>query len=317
MSDLDRILFDKIKVALTNYSLKELKSHSLALSEKYKIQKHKYFSSDKERLAYLASRMPATYAALCSVLNELKNSLKDLKINSVLDLGSGPATAAWAIQSVFEDVKKIHLVEKDDILKIGLNLLKDEHFFDKITFETNDILKIKKYDYDLVTLSYVTTEMKSFFIDKIIKRWFYSNSKIILFLEPGTMYGFKNIKLIRDKLIKLGTKIIAPCPNELKCPMKQNDWCHFYVRLARSKQHKYLKEGTLAYEDEKFSYVIATKMDVEKRDPRILRNISKNKDEINVTLCKDGKILKETIFRKDAKRYKLCEKLKWGDRFDV
>ncbi len=317
MSNLDKKLFDNIKKALTNISLKELKTLSLLLSQKYKQKKHKYFSSDKERLAYIASRMPATYAALRYVLKEIKLSFPDIQIKTALDLGAGPATGAWAFFSVFENIKKMQLVEKDSILNLGKDLIKDENFYEKLIFEQNDILKIKDYDYDIVCLSYVTGEIKKPFIDKIIKRWFYSNSKIIVFLEPGTMYGFKNIKYVRHNLIKLGTKIIAPCPNELNCPMPKNDWCHFFVRLQRSKQHKYLKEGSLAYEDEKFSYVIATKMDLEKNYARVLRRPKKSKDEILLTLCLKGKVNKEIIFRKDIKRYKIGEKLKWGDRFDV
>lgn len=317
MSNLEKKLFDKIKNSLTNYSLKELKSLNLALSQKYKQIKHKYFSSDKERLAYIASRMPATYAALTYVMRELKQTLPEVEINTVLDLGSGPLTAAWSIFSVFENVKKMHLVEKDSIYKLGEKFLLNEDFYKNLILEQNDILKIKDYNFDLVCLSYVTTELKKPFIDKIIKRWFYSNSKIIVFLEPGTMYGFRNIKYIRENLIKLGSKIVAPCTNELKCPMHNNDWCHFYVRLKRSKQHKYLKEGTLPYEDEKFSYVIATKTNLEKKHSRILRRPSKSKDDITLILCSEGKIKKEIISRKDAKRYKLCHKINWGDKLDV
>lgn len=317
MTEVGNKLFYNIKKSLSNISLKELKSLSLLLSRKYKQKKHKYFSSDKERLAYIASRMPATYAALTYVLKEIKISFPDIDINTVLDLGSGPATAAWAIFTVFNNVKKIQLVEKDSILKLGEELLKDEFFYKYLSFEKNDILKIKNYDYDIVCLSYVTTEIKKPFIDKIIKRWFYSTSKIIVFLEPGTMYGFNNIKYIRDKLIKIGSKIISPCPNELKCPMAMHDWCHFFVRLKRSKQHMYLKEGTLPYEDEKFSYVIATKIEHENKYSRILRRPTKTKDEISLIICSDGKIKKETISRKEAKRYNLCQKINWGDRLDV
>jgi ribosomal protein RSM22 (predicted rRNA methylase) len=314
---MNKKLFDSINKALTNFSLKELKSLSLQLSQKYKQKKHKYFSSDKERLAYIVSRMPATFAALKNVLKEIKINFPDLEIKSVLDLGSGPATAAWAMFSVFENINQMRLVEKDSILNLGKNLIKDENYFDKLIFDQTDILKIKNFDYDLVCLSYVTTEIKKPFIDKIIKRWFYSNSKIIVFLEPGTMYGFKNIKYIRQNLIKLGSRIIAPCPNDLKCPMPENDWCHFFVRLQRSKQHKYLKEGSLAYEDEKFSYVIATKLNFDCKYSRVLRRPIIKKDDISLVLCSKGEITKEIISRKDRKRYKISQKARWGDRFDV
>lgn len=317
MNDLEQKLFNAIKSILTGSSLKELKTLSLSLSSKYKLKKHKYFISDNERLAYIASRMPATFAALSQVLKEIKISHLEDNIKTVLDLGSGPLTAAWAIFSNFENIDKMHMVEKDPIMQIGTTLLREQDFYKKLSFEQNDILKVKNYNYDLVSLSYVASELKKPFIEKIIKRWFYSDSKIIVFLEPGTMPGFTNIKNIRQSLISLGTKIIAPCPNELKCPMPKNDWCHFFVRLKRSKQHKYLKEGTLPYEDEKFSYVIATKIDFEKKYSRVLRRPVKNNDEISLTLCTKGKIVKEIVCRKDSKRYKFHEKTTWGDRINV
>jgi len=316
MSNLERRLFENIKKALTNFNLKELRTLSSLLSKKYKQKKYKYFTSDKQRLAYIVCRMPATFAALVKVLKEIKITFPNIQIKKVLDLGCGPATVAWAMFSIFETIKKIHLVEKDSIINLGKALLKDEKFFKNLSFEQNDILKIKNYDYDIVCLSYVVVELKKFFIKKIINRWAYSNSKIIIFLEPGTMEGFKNIKHVRQNLIKVGAKIIAPCPNELKCPMPKSDWCHFFVRVQRSKQHKYLKRGSLAYEDEKFSYVIATKEKIENNYARILKRPKKNKNEILLTLCTDGIIKEEIIMKKDTKKYKISEKLKWGDRFD-
>ena len=137
-----------------------------------------------------------------------------------------------------------------------------------------------------------------------------------MFVEPGTKYGFKKIKFIRQKLIDKNAKIIAPCPNELKCPIKQNDWCHFFTRLKRSKTHKYIKGADLAFEDEKFSYVVATKEDVTHFRSRVLRNTKSQKDEIDLTLCLDGEVKKEKVFRKDKQRFKKAKKLKWGDVFN-
>nr|NGX35609.1 hypothetical protein [Candidatus Anoxychlamydiales bacterium] len=107
------------------------------------------------------------------------------------------------------------------------------------------------------------------------------------------------------------------CPNALKCPMPKNDWCHFYVRVKRSKKHKYLKGGTLGYEDEKFSYVIATKEKVSYPKARILRFVKKSNQELIFTLCQDGKMIKEKVLRKDKTKYKKAQKINWGDVFDV
>jgi len=318
MNEIEKKLFDAINNILSNIPLKELKTISSNLSKKYQKQKQKYFASDEERLVYIACRMPATFKALVYVLEEARTIQPNISLTSVLDLGSGPGTAAWAFLSVFKRLKKIHLVEKDaKIVSLGKELLDRQSFEKKITYEKNDLLKIKNYDFDIVTLSYVANELRNPFIEKIINRWFYSKSKVIVFLEPGTMYGFKKIKFIRKKLIDKGVNIIAPCPNKLNCPMSKNDWCHFYTRVQRSKYHKYLKAGTLAYEDEKFSYVIASKEKVISPKSRVLRFPKKNLKEICLTLCMDGRVKKEKILKKDTKRYKRAKKINWGDIFDV
>ena len=39
------------------------------------------------------------------------------------------------------------------------------------------------------------------------------------------------------------------------------DWCHFAVRLDRSRAHRQLEHAALGWEYEKFAYVIATPAD--------------------------------------------------------
>lgn len=318
MNEIEKKLFCNINLLFENISLKNLKSASKKLSEKYQRQQHKYFSSEDQRYAYIACRMPATFKAIEYVLNEIKTLAPSIKINSALDLGSGPLTSLWALFSTFKSLNKVHLVERDEkLLSLGKKLSSQESFFKKAEIERNNILKIKNYDFDIVILSYVANELKNPIIEKIINRWAFSKSKVIVFVEPGTMYGFKKIKFIRQKLIDAGFNIIAPCPNALKCPMPKNDWCHFYVRVKRSKKHKYLKGGTLGYEDEKFSYVIATKEKVSYPKARILRFVKKSNQELIFTLCQDGKMIKEKVLRKDKTKYKKAQKINWGDVFDV
>ena len=69
--------------------------------------------TDAERAAYLAVRMPATYAAIKAVLAELPAGL-DAK--SLLDLGAGPGTSLWAA----EEFETVTLVEQDRALRAQL-----------------------------------------------------------------------------------------------------------------------------------------------------------------------------------------------------
>ncbi len=324
MSEIQKRLFDSIKLLFEKVSLKELRRVNLKLIKRYSEKKHRFFISDNERLSYIASRMPATMKVIEYSLKEIKKISK-IKIKTILDLGSGPGAIIWAVlsylnlQHINRVFPNILAVDKDEkMLWYGKELIKQEiGISKKVVFEKNDILKIKNFDFDLVMLSYVANELKNFQIDKIINRWFFSKSKIIVFVEPGTRCGFKNIKYIRASLIKKSCDLIAPCPNTLKCPIPKNDWCHFFVRVKRSKIHKYIKGASLGYEDEKFSYVIATKQKIKHPKARILRFVKKTKKDLQFVLCKDGKISLEKVLRKDKKRYKIVEKLNWGDLFDV
>ena len=52
-------------------------------------------TDDTERLSYLLTRMPATYAANRAVLDVIQEQAPCLEIGTLLDLGAGPGTAMW------------------------------------------------------------------------------------------------------------------------------------------------------------------------------------------------------------------------------
>src|ERR1700754_4322720 len=51
--------------------------------------------------AYLLTRMPATYAAVTRVLDEVLGRVSGFEPRSLLDAGAGPGTAAWAAAEAF------------------------------------------------------------------------------------------------------------------------------------------------------------------------------------------------------------------------
>src|SRR5262245_35657249 len=62
------------------------------LSERYRLQtrpERKFIASEAHRLAYLAVRMPATFAAASAVLTEVHRLAPERRIESLLDLGAG------------------------------------------------------------------------------------------------------------------------------------------------------------------------------------------------------------------------------------
>jgi ribosomal protein RSM22 (predicted rRNA methylase) len=96
------------------------------------------------------------------------------------------------------------------------------------------------------------------------------------------------------------------------------DWCHFAQRVPRSRDHRLVKATTLAYEDEKFSYLIAVRPDlfVPPGSDRILARPSIGKVEANFKLCRrDGSSALVSITKRDAAAFKAAKKKDWGDEY--
>ncbi len=59
---------------------------------------------------YLMSRMPATYAAISRVLEEIS---EDTQVKTVLDIGAGPGTGLWAVRERFDSLESYVGLEGD------------------------------------------------------------------------------------------------------------------------------------------------------------------------------------------------------------
>ena len=76
-----------------------------------------------EALAYLATRVPATFAATRRVLAELGSLRPGWAPTSLLDLGAGPGTATWAAAAVFPSIERAELVEREpEMAALGVRL---------------------------------------------------------------------------------------------------------------------------------------------------------------------------------------------------
>lgn len=276
-----------------------------------------FMTSDAHRLAYLAVRMPATYAVVRRVLFEIKQRIPDISVNSILDMGAGPGTATWAAAEVFPELNKASLLEKDEKwLEIGWRLMRHsrQSTLKEATWHLSDLNQATSFGaHDLVIMSYVVGEMKTETLEQLISNGWLSASKVIAIIEPGTPHGFERIKQARNILLKSGAFLVAPCPHAGKCPMEKNDWCHFAERLERSKLHKSVKDVDLGFEDEKFSYIVASKIPVILPEARILRNPQKRSGHIGFTLCTAKGFEERIISRKQGELYKQARKLEWGD----
>lgn len=310
---MNEFLQEAISREVQKSSLKELAVAREDLTERYRdrSQQKRFMTSDAHRKAYILSRMPATYAVVKHVLE----MMRDLHIESMLDVGAGPGTATWAAHDVFPTIKNYTLIEQDaDTIALGKRLASGKDF--PATWQQGDISSLSTFPaHDLVVISYALGELPLDATQTLLQKLWKVTNKRLVIIEPGTMHGFSYIRKARQDLIDLGTFPVAPCPHACACPMPQDDWCHFSKRIERTSTHRRIKGGSLGYEDEKYSYFIASKNAVALPEARILRHPEKHSGHMRFTLCTKDGLQNVTVSRRDGELYKKARKLEWGDTF--
>ncbi len=276
------------------------------LSQRYKNQKT-HIPTDETRLAYVNARLPATYAVVCAVVERLLQEQNIAPPQTVLDLGSGPGTVILALEDIFENPITATLIERDPgFIDIAKTLLKNEY-----THICADIIKTDYSAHDWVIASYALNELVK--KESFILKAFQAANDFFIIIEPGTPQGFENILEARNIILQNGGHILLPCPHQFVCP---NTWCHFSQRLSRSKLHKSIKNASLGYEDEKYAYLIASKVPPLKRNPRIVSTPRKHSGHIDLSLCMPNGTLEDKTFSKSkCEDFKEIKKKEWGDNF--
>jgi len=290
-------MLQKIEVLTSKVKFSKLKSAAEELSAGYRSRRFR-LKDEEHFLAYLLTRLPATFAALQSALRPIRQ----LPITSLLDLGAGPGTGWLAAKEIFS-LQKGTFVETDP----AFILLGEELVEDDVSWVQGDLCKMVLEPHDLVLFSYSIGELDDW--EKALESAWKAAGQALVIIEPGTPQSFIRMKQVREKLIGMGAHIAAPCPHEGACP---SSWCHFAARLERSQQHRLAKEGSLGYEDEKFSYLAAVRQPVSKRS-RIVRHPVKRKGHVVFELCTEQGIEKRTVVKNDKDLYKRARKLQWGD----
>jgi ribosomal protein RSM22 (predicted rRNA methylase) len=341
-------LLDAIQQETEKIDRRKLAQAAAQLTEHYQAADFSSpaITSDAHRAAYLAVRFPATYAAVRRVLSEIRLRVPQAEIKSLLDLGAGPGTVLFAASEEFA-LQQATMIELDtDWLALAKRLAAQSSLpiaqaanaaqWLRQDLRSNDLRSgLSSTAHDLVVISYTLGELPKAASDSVLRKaWSYTN-KFLVIIEPGTMRGFAAVNTARSTLIASAAidnaaRIIAPCPHHSACPMAAaNDWCHFAQRVERTSQHRQLKGGTLGYEDEKFSYLIAAKanaLPALAAEPastevaampnfsRIVRHPLKRSGYVQLSLCTpQGQIKNQTVTRSSKSAYKSARQADWGD----
>ena len=316
--DLPASLRGAIDEALNGIAAKDLARASDHLTARYRGEVNDgtaHLSDDMAARAYLAARLPATYAAVRAAMTHAAARLPQFAPRTLLDIGAGPGTAMWAAKDCWSDIDDALLIEGSFAIRKWGERFSSLAGIGTIAWRASDItadLAIGQ-PRDLVTLAYVLSELPGFRQDALIDRLWSLTASLLLIVEPGTPSGWQRILNARDRLLALGAHIAAPCPHHLRCPLSAPDWCHFAERLPRTRIHRLVKQADVPWEDEKYIYLAASRAPVDHPHARIIAPPQPTKPRLDLKLCRsDGTSAHLFITRRDSV-YKTARRREWGD----
>ncbi|MBF8192735.1 rRNA methyltransferase [Nonomuraea sp. K274] len=306
---------------LSRYSPHDLSRSVALLTERYRAghsAEGAHLRTEADIAAYAAYRMPATYAAAVTAMRQAAALTPGFAPRTHLDAGGGTGAAIWAASQIWPSLRHVTVVERDpDVIDLGKRLARTSPALRGATWRHASLRPgMGRPAADLVTMSYALGELREADRPEIV-RWLAARAAMVLVVEPGTPAGHAVICAARDVLAADGMNIVAPCPHDGPCPIVPGrDWCHFSVRLPRSALHRRVKDATLSFEDEKFSYVAATADRRPRAGARILRHPRKRKGMVSLRLCTEENEIRDVVVTKrQGDLYRQARDAGWGDRW--
>ncbi len=307
--------------ALEGVALAELSAAAARLSQRYRAElRDGRFHVDDDRAvqAYLATRLPATYAAVRACLDAVAERRPDFAPTRLLDAGTGPGTALWAAAGTWPDIAGATLLEGSAAFRDwGARLAGDA--LPPADWRAADLAQPLPQlpAHDLVILSYVLDELAPDRRDALVDGLWAATGDLLLIVEPGTPAGWRRILDARSRLVAAGGHVAAPCPHGRACPLVDPDWCHFSRRVARSRLHRQAKGGEVPWEDEKFAYVAVSRHPAAPIMGRVIAPPRGAGSRIDLRLCAPDGLAERTVTKRDGTLLKTARRLRWGDALEA
>lgn len=311
--ELPPALRQAVDAALEGVSARDLAAASEALSRRYRGEVRDgrlHVSDDLSARAYLAARLPATYAAIRAALEAVAEVRPEFAPRSLLDFGAGPGTALWAASGCWPDIDSATLIEASASMRKFGEGFAGESGVAEIDWR-NDVPA--SGERDLVTLAYVLDELDAAQRATLVGQLWSRTAGTLLIVEPGTPAGWQRVLDARARLLDAGAHLVAPCPHARPCPLVAPDWCHFSRRVSRSRAHLQAKGAEVPWEDEKFSYLAVARNSTGLPAARVIASPRAGSGKVELKLCgSDGKAETVLVTKREGARFKQARRLDWG-----
>jgi ribosomal protein RSM22 (predicted rRNA methylase) len=321
--ELPPLLRRNVDRALSGVGLGDLAAAAAVLSQRYRDERRAdnlCVQGERDVLAYLAVRLPATYAAVRASFAAIAHARPDFAPRTALDIGAGPGTALWAAADCWSGLADALLIEASPIFRACGEELAREADLPRASWRLANVAAetIDCTPRDLVSLGYVLNELAPASRESVLKRLWDVTADTLVIVEPGTPAGWERILAARRQLIEIGAHVLAPCPHAAACPLQAPDWCHFSERVARSRVHRLAKEAEVPWEDEKFSYVALSRRPAPAAAARVIARPRKGSGRVTLKLCRpDGSAGEELFSRRNGTAFKRAWRSDWGAPIDL
>ena len=306
-----------LETVAADYARGALEKDARTISEAYRLKTgegRRLLTRESEAAAYALSRMPATVEAAKAALSEALEA-SGLAPKTLLDCGAGTGAVTFAADELLHVERAVCLEREAAMRAIGQRLMREAGGVQAEWAACDLTDKAPLPRAELVCEGYMLGELEEIMRPVVAQKLWDACGQMLVLIEPGTPQGFANLRAVREQLTRLGAYVAAPCPaGSENCPMTGDNWCHFAVRVQRTRLHKALKGGDAPYEDEKFGYLALTREKPENPcRARLLRHAQISPGRILLPICENGGERTLTVTKKDP-LWKRARKIKWGER---
>ena len=317
--ELPQALRAAIDRELSGASRRDLAERTAATTEGYRAGRGSsaVIKGRDDALAYALARLPATHAASAVVFAEARRIAPGFAPASLLDAGCGPGGGSWAAAEAWPSLQRVTWFDASaPFLDMAARLAAEAPApIAQAQIQRGDLTAGPFPNAELVLASYALAEIAAAAQGQVVRGLWEACEGVLALVEPGTPAGYARILAARDELIAAGARILAPCPHAAACPLTAPDWCHFSVRLPRSRDHRLAKGAKMSFEDEKFAYLLAARPKVRAEIPagRILAHPRAGKPGIEFKLCRRGAVELHFVAKRDKLGYAGARRLAWGE----